>query len=477
MRYVYCEMHDDKPDRLPKGCERQSADGKWIQEDVVPALWGGLRRRWPAPAKAKPIAKKKAKIEYVIWTNNTPVPSILPEGCQYKVSGGRWMKEYSDPNQWGGFMRRWPKPVDAKPKKKAKPVAKAKPVYAYWTPRDTRPDTIPAGCEYQSKGRWYLEEAGPGWWDTLRRRWPKPVAKPVAKVEVEANPKLEASDILADLDKAGLLDYKAAEPGPFEDPAYQYWLPGNELPAQLPVGCEWCDKRNKEWVKEWLTPEVWSSEQPRRWPKPKVEAKPGHPQYTGVKVCSNCNGWGLVQGRGGMPGLENCPRCNGGGNVAVKDKKMLTKEEYELGLNKNMVPWIKLGELEKTAIRKAGCNPNSLDYLNTDGEWALKHEINPVFNPGMIYRVNPGAGYDGKPVVVNNIKGLELVFNTHSGDDKLRFTVGDVVTEVGIHDLLSGLRDPKHNHANMDIAYWFDQHRKHGMFNKQRELYVDTERI
>jgi len=309
--------------------------------------------------------------------------------------------------------------------------------YVYWGEGDPNPENgnIPKGCEYycESDPKWIKENDLPCTWSWLKRRWPKPVVAAAAAAA-------------------------AAE--------YVYWIPGQLKPATLPIGCETEIGCGGKWHPTEVPPESWGMCR-RRWPKPAAGAVVGN-----IVKCPLCVR-GLVTRFGEQ---VFCPTCGGKGSsiewtsveksTVKENKNMLTKEEYELGLNTLMKPWVMLSEREKDAIRKAGLKSNSLQYLRTNGEWELKLHIVTQFNHGMIYRVDPHLDYDGKPTVVSFIRGLEMVFDDQNGDG-LRFTVGKKVTFVNIHDLLDSLRDPKHNGANMDIAHWFDQHRKGGMYSNQ----------
>jgi len=116
-----------------------------------------------------------------------------------------------------------------------------------------------------------------------------------------------------------------AKTGPFNDPDYVYWFPGNYSPPSLPPGCEWYNKHRKCWNTETIKPAStpWVL-QTRRWPKPVVilrlkKAKfvptQDNPKrgivFVEKKEDSSCEGCTFDDPHGGcsMPDAKCCPSC------------------------------------------------------------------------------------------------------------------------------------------------------------------------
>jgi hypothetical protein len=261
MKYEDYNGSGEGPAKLPKGCERETADGKWIQEDVIPVLWGGIRRRWPI--KAKPIAKKKAG--GTVTLNADTCVTCTGSGVRRYLSGGRGTCR--DCGGTGKNLRSKAKPGPAKPvaKKKAKGPAKPKAQGAKGLEVVTDGE-VRIGDVITSVGNtWEVKAGSPeiGYGvDCYTSVLRKPTAaKKKAKAKVEA------------------------KPGPFEDPAYQYWFPGDAFPAKFPAYCEWYEKHQKKWREETMPPAdyTWFLIT-RRWPKTTPESKlPAHEVLAGIK--------------------------------------------------------------------------------------------------------------------------------------------------------------------------------------------------
>jgi len=137
MRYKYCKMHQERPKKLPEGCQYQVASGKWVKEEWPPHQWGGLLRRWPIPDEK---TSKGVVYEYYTRENSSNRPSTLPKGCQVESAfvsdGDKWYRETKSPSSWGGLRRRWPKPSADKPKPTSKPKVMAVPKLHVYVRKD-----------------------------------------------------------------------------------------------------------------------------------------------------------------------------------------------------------------------------------------------------------------------------------------------------------------------------------------------------
>jgi len=128
---------------------------------------------------------------------------------------------------------------------------------------------------------------------------------------------------------------------------------------------------------------------------------------------------------------------------------MISKKEYDAGINTTAQPWCMLSPEAKNVIRNVGYRPNSIEYMKTDGAWTLKHEITTVFNDGMIYRIHASTEHcEEGEVPACDIKGLKLMylgtttymcFNVNGA--KINVTRGDMVDLFGMQHNQQLMRD------------------------------------
>ena len=142
-------------------------------------------------------------------------------------------------------------------------------------------------------------------------------------------------------------------------------------------------------------------------------------------------------------------------------KDPITKAVYDVALNPDGVAWGKLGEkdLVKIAIKEA----SSRQYLSCDGIWQ-NCSSKQQYQAGMVYRIHPNTPwYDLNVVEATAIKGLSLHYGDSVKGDFLRFKRGKDVADVGIHDIIDGLRGKLDWPLLGTIAGWHDINRPDGV--------------
>jgi len=106
---------------------------------------------------------------------------------------------------------------------------------------------------------------------------------------------------------------------------------------------------------------------------------------------------------------------------------MITKEQYELGLNNDYTPWAFMPVEARDVVQSA----ELIQFLNSSAEWHSKHDSTNFFKGG-VYRIHPDTHFQGKTIVVTEVKGLSLVYRDGGGCN-LRFDAeGCTSTEINL---------------------------------------------
>lgn len=135
---------------------------------------------------------------------------------------------------------------------------------------------------------------------------------------------------------------------------------------------------------------------------------------------------------------------------------MITKAQYDVGINKGGTPWMAASPELKDILR----NAERTEYLNHDGCW---YPTASIGMPGVAYRIHPCTPYDTPGLVqAANIKGLEILYRK-GNEDQLCFTADGQRVCIGIFTLLDAVRAKHGGSVSGVVAAWSDYNRPKGV--------------